>query len=112
MLIDMICTIEPWPMADPEVIGFAHTPPVVADGTAMIYARMTEEHANAWRSLSGVDVLAEAPYTGADTPDEVYAVLFADAGASEIYHEIYDRAPLTDEDGVEHAPPERIGQMG
>ena len=112
MLIDMICTIEPWPMADPEVIGFAHTPPVVREGKAMFYARMTEEQATAWRSLSGVDVLVEAPYTGADTPDAVYAALFADTAKRAKYDAVHDRTPTIDQDGVEHTPPERIGQMG
>jgi hypothetical protein len=110
--IDMICRIAPWPLPDPEAMDFAHSPPVVRGGAALTYARMTAQQAAAWQARGAVCVLAQAPHMGEGTADVVYAALFADVGATEAYDEVHPRTPWIDEDGAEHLPPERIGQIG
>jgi len=108
-LIDLIATFP----AGTDLPG-PHTPPVVRDGVAMAYLRLTEADTEAFRHLPDVDVLVEEPFDGnpAATANRLYAALLADAGAAAAYAAVYPRTPWVDEDGTGHLPPERIGQVG
>ncbi len=57
----------------PVVTGFARTPAVKNGDAVMAYARFRDEEASRWRGMPGVEVLAEAEYTGEGTADAVYA---------------------------------------
>ena len=99
----------------PRVVGFSRTPARINGESMLVYMRVTEDQAQQWRETPGVEILAEAPYDGAGTPDAVYDALFADADATSKYDAVYDRSPrtMTDEDGVEYSvtPPDRFGVM-
>src|SRR5690554_492393 len=83
----------------PVVTGFARTPAVVNGNSILVYARLRDHQVAQWRGISGVDVLAEAPYTGKDTGDAVYGLLFDDPEATAKYDSVYRRAPYEVDDG-------------
>ena len=53
---------------------------VVSGGELMTYARLTDDEANQWRGIDGVQILAETEFDGPGTADRLYEALFADAG--------------------------------
>lgn len=65
----------------------------------MVYARLTDEQAAHWRGTPGVEVLAEAPFTGKGTGDVVYSQIFDDAEKYAIYSRVYPHAPYDVDDG-------------
>ena len=99
----------------PVIIGFARTPAVVNGNSLLVYARLRDHQVAQWRGTPGVEVLAEAPYTGKDTGDVVYGLLFNDPEATAKYDSVYSRAPYEVDDGeggtTTVTPPERFGVM-
>lgn len=99
----------------PTVTGFARTPAVVSGGELMTYARLTDDEANQWRGIDGVQILAETEFDGPGTADRLYEALFADAGAQTIYDRVYPRPVQELDDGeggvIEYRRPERFGMM-
>lgn len=102
---------------DPYVIvGFDRTPIIQNGDEALVYVRMTPDEASHWENeVPSVDILAQAPYTGMDTPDNVYSALFQDAEAKATYDAVYTREPYDVDDGeggtTTVTPPERFGQL-
>ena len=96
--------------------GFDRTPATMLGKAALVYVRMSEDQAVQWRGTPGVTILAEAPYTGTDTPDVVYAAMEANPASMALYDAVYPRAAVTwtDEDGQAHTstPPFRFGAIG
>ncbi|RTR01929.1 hypothetical protein [Halomonas nitroreducens] len=85
----------------PVVVGFARTPAVATpDGAAlMVYARLRGPEVEQWHGMPGVEVLAEAPFTGLGTAQAVYDQVFADPDALAAYDAVYDRTPRQVNDG-------------
>lgn len=116
-LAQAIAQINP-SMVSPEgtITGFASTPATTLGKAALVYVRMTPDEAAQWRGTPLVTILAEAPYTGTDTPDVVYAALEATPASMALYDAVYPRADVawTDEDGQTHTftPPFRFGAIG
>lgn len=77
----------------PVVTGFARTPAAMTGAELMVYARLMPEQEAQWRGMTGVRVLAEAPFEGPGTTDAVYDALFTDAEAAAIYNRVYPHAP-------------------
>jgi hypothetical protein len=97
------------------VEGFSRTPMQLTGAEGLCYIRMTLDEAKQWRTEAGVTILAEAPYTGPDTPDKVYAALEANPAMRALYARAYPRQKVTwkDADGDhEYTPPPRFGIMG
>lgn len=100
----------------PVVTGFARTPAVVNGNALMVYARLRANEVEQWDGMPGVEVLAQAPYTGRETADAVYGEVFADPDKAAKYDSVYDRSPrsyLDEETGEEItvSPPERFGVL-
>lgn len=112
-----IAQIDP-NMISPEgtITGFASTPATMQGKAALVYVRMTPAEAAQWRGTLLVTILAEAPHTGPDTPDAVYAALEASPASMALYGAVYPREPVTwtDDEGLAHThtPPFRFGVMG
>lgn len=98
------------------VTGFDRTPIMLSGDAGLVYVRLPADRVGMWSQLPGVTVLAQAAYAGPQTPDAVYAALFADPAMVALYDAVYDRAPVLVDDGqggtVLVPRPERIGQMG
>ena len=98
-----------------SITGFARTPTVTRGVSALTYVRVTPEEEAAFAAMPGVTVLARADHTGPETADAVYAALFADPEALALYDAVYDRSPITLDDGdggaLTFTPPERFGAM-
>lgn len=100
-----------------SITGFPRTPTVTMGDAALAYVRVTEAEKAAFEATApGVTVLAERPYIGPETPDEVYGDLFSDAASVALYDAVYDRSPIVVDDGqggtVSYIRPDRFGQMG
>lgn len=99
----------------PVVTGFARTPAVVNGNAILVYARLREDEVAQWDGMPGVDVLAQAEYTGKETSAEVYAALFSDPDATAKYDGVYDRTPREVDDGeggvITVTPPAKFGVM-
>ncbi|MBW5800048.1 hypothetical protein [Halomonas elongata] len=97
----------------PVVTGFARTPACMNGGEVMVYARFRNSEAEQWRGMPGVEVLAEAEYTGPGTADAVYAQVFDDPDKLAKYDSVYDRSPRQVDDGeggtITVTPPNRFG---
>ena len=116
-LAQAIAQINPSMVSEAGTItGFASTPATTLGKAALVYVRMTPAEAAQWRGTPLVTILAEAPHTGPDTPDAVYAALEASPESMALYDAVYPRAAVawTDEDGQSHTftPPFRFGVMG
>ncbi|TDE37973.1 hypothetical protein [Antarcticimicrobium sediminis] len=100
----------------PVIIGFDRTPVAFSGAAGLVYLRILSDRVADWTGIPGVTILAQSPCTGPDTPDDVYATLFADAAMTALYDAVYDRTPVEVDDGaggtVTVTPPERFGQMG
>lgn len=92
---------------DGQIVGFATTPAVRSGVAALVYVRMTTEEAAQWRGTPGVTILGEAPYTGPETADLVYA----DAMSNPLYAAVYDPQSVVMEDGTVIQPPQRFGVL-
>lgn len=99
----------------PTVTGFARTPAVVNGDELMIYARLTDDEAEKWRGINGVQILAETEFDGPGTADRLYEAVFADAAAQTIYDRVYPRPVQELDDGeggvIEYRRPERFGMI-
>ncbi|SEN16943.1 hypothetical protein [Halomonas caseinilytica] len=97
----------------PVVTGFTRTPAVKSGDAVMAYVRLRDEEASRWRGMPGVEVLAEAEYTGKGTADAVYAQVFDDPECLAKYDSVYDRTPREVPDGeggtITCTPPDRFG---
>lgn len=116
-LATAIAAVDPSIVSEDGIVsGFTRTPATMLGKAALVYVRMTPEEAAQWRGTPGVTILAEAPHTGADTPDAVYAALEASPASMALYDAVYPRAAVTwtDEDGQSHefSPPFRLGAIG
>lgn len=116
-LAQAIAAVDPSMVSEAGTItGFASTPATMLGKAALVYVRMTPDEAAQWRGTPLVTILAEAPYTGTDTTDAVYATLEASPASTALYDAIYPRAAVTwtDEDGQSHTftPPFRFGAIG
>lgn len=83
----------------PVVVGFARTPAAANGDALLVYARLRDTEADAWRGMPFVEVLAEAPFTGPGTGQSVYDQVFADADLAAKYDGVYSRAPYEADDG-------------
>ena len=99
----------------PVVAGFARTPAIVNGDKLLAYMRLTDEQAETWLGTPGVEVLAQAEYTGRETGNKVYEQLFADEDATAKYDSVYDRTPREVDDGeggtLTVTPPDKFGVM-
>lgn len=116
-LAQAIAQINPSMVSEAGTItGFASTPATMQGKAALVYVRMTPDEAAQWRGTPLVTILAEAPHTGPDTPDAVYAALEASPASMALYDAVYPREPVTwtDDEGLAHThtPPFRFGVMG
>lgn len=98
------------------ISGFVSTPATMLGKAALVYVRMTPTEAAQWRGTPLVTILAESPYGGETTPDEVYSIMAADSAAMAMYDAVYPRTPVSwiDEEGQSHevTPPFRFGALG
>lgn len=116
-LAQAIAQIDPGMVsAEGTITGFASTPATMLGKAALVYVRMTPDEAAQWRGTPLVTILAEAPHTGPDTPDAVYAALEASPASMALYDAVYPREPVTwtDDEGLAHTftPPFRFGVVG
>ena len=95
--------------------GFARTPAVQNGAKVMVYARFYKEEVEQWESMPYVEVLARANYTGKETVNEVYSIIFNDPEKLAKYDSVYDRSPVEIDDGdggvIVHTPAERFGML-
>jgi hypothetical protein len=82
----------------------------------LAYLRLTDEEATQWRGMEGVEVLAEAPFTGKGTADTLYSTIFNDTALNDKYESVYSTAPYMIDDGegnqIQVTPPQRFGVIG
>ena len=87
----------------PNVIAFTRTPAQMRDDKLLAYCRFTQDQAETWRGTPGVEVLAEAPFSGKGTATRVYQQIWDNPEALAKYDSVWDRVKTyTDEEGVEH----------
>lgn len=98
------------------ISGFASTPATMRGAAALVYVRMTPEDAAQWRGIPLVTILAEAPYSGDSTTDEVYSAMESNAKSMALYDAVYPRESVSwiDDDGVKqyYKPTFRFGAIG
>lgn len=113
---DMIGALPPEMVSDGVVIGIARTPMTMQGVSGLVYVRMTPEDAAQWRGTPLVTILAEAPYSGDSTTDEVYSAMESNAKSMALYDAVYPRESVSwiDDDGVKqyYKPPFRFGAIG
>lgn len=106
-LIAMVANANPDAVQDGAIVGIARTPATMRGAAALVYVRMTPNEAAQWRGTPGVTILGEAPYTGPETADLVYA----DALPNPLYAAVYDPQSVTMEDGTVIQPPQWFGVL-
>jgi len=96
-----------------EINVFARTPAQMNGDSLLVYVRLTEDNAATYRSTDHVEILAESPYVGKGTADELYNSIFNDSEKLEKYKSVYDFEDQIeiDEEGNEYtiSKPERFG---
>lgn len=86
----------------PNVTAFTRTPAQLTDDRLLAYCRFAQEQTEQWRGTEGVEVLAEAPFTGKGTADKIYNAILNNPDALDKYDSVWNRTKTyTDEDGVE-----------
>ena len=112
-----IAAVDPSKVSPEGTIsGFASTPATMRGAAALVYVRMTPDEAAQWRGTPLVTILAEAPYTGPETADAVYAAMAANPASMAMYDAVYPRDPVEwiDDNGdvQSFTPPAMFGVMG
>jgi len=99
----------------PVVTGFARTPAVVNGDELMIYARLTDEQAAAWRGIDGAQILAERQFDGPGTAAALFDAVRADPATAAIYDRVYPRPVQQLDDGeggtIEYQRPANFGMI-
>lgn len=99
----------------PIVTGFARTPAVVNGDELMIYARLTDEEAEQWRDIDGVQILAEREFDGPGTANALFDAVRADPDTAAIYDRVYPRPVQQLDDGeggtIEYQRPANFGMI-
>lgn len=114
---DLLKKNEDGTIAQPPVVtGIARTPAAINGNSMLAYLRLTDEEATQWRGMEGVEVLAEAPFTGKGTADTLYSTIFNDTALNDKYESVYSTAPYMTDDGegnqIQVTPPQRFGVIG
>lgn len=115
-LVGMVTAASPDAVQDGAIVGIARTPATMLGKAALVYVRMTPSEAAQWRGTPHVTILAESPYSGDETPDEVYSAMKSNAKSMALYDAVYPRKSVVwiDDEGVKqyYTPPFRFGAIG
>lgn len=99
----------------PVVTGFARTPAIQNGNQLLVYARLTDEDAEKYRTIEGMEILAEAVFIGKGTSDSVYQKIKDDPEKLATYEAVHDTAPREVDDGegnaITYTPPFKFGML-